>query len=234
MAKYKVCCVNHMDTQWSLINILKALYHLSVSDKLKYDIYFRHSLGKHLSIIIYNGNEVEQEYCLMVLWQLCFDKQIATDVANDAVLFSYINELDKKSSGSLHKNTSGILWALKKRDEVKTPTPTKPEQPALAQMTQVVQATPSPPTPLIEQAPQPELKPQASVQDLKFGTMARKVNQKHIMISYNRDSRDLCLRIKNELEKEDYRVWIDVEDISGSSLESMANAIENSVRIKSF
>lgn len=48
------------------------------------------------------------------------------------------------------------------------------------------------------------------------------------MISYNRGSRDLCLQIKAELEKCQFKVWIDVENISGSSLESMANAIENS------
>jgi hypothetical protein len=51
---------------------------------------------------------------------------------------------------------------------------------------------------------------------------------KHIMISYNRDSRDLCLQIKGELESLGYRIWIDVEDIHGSSLESMAKAIEDS------
>lgn len=50
----------------------------------------------------------------------------------------------------------------------------------------------------------------------------------HIMISYNKESRDVCLRIKNELENEGHRVWIDVEDIHGSSLESMALAIEGS------
>ncbi len=45
----------------------------------------------------------------------------------------------------------------------------------------------------------------------------------------NRDSRDLCLQIKAEIEKLDLKVWIDIEAISGSSLESMANAIENSI-----
>ena len=43
---------------------------------------------------------------------------------------------------------------------------------------------------------------------------------KHIMISYNRDSRDLCLKIKSELENQNLKVWIDVEAISGSSLVS--------------
>lgn len=50
------------------------------------------------------------------------------------------------------------------------------------------------------------------------------------MISYNRESRDLMLKIKEELEKlvMGFKIWIDVEDIHGSSLESMATAIEQS------
>jgi hypothetical protein len=44
-----------------------------------------------------------------------------------------------------------------------------------------------------------------------------------------RDSRDLCLQIKTEIENLGLKVWIDIEAISGSSLESMANAIEDSI-----
>jgi hypothetical protein len=54
------------------------------------------------------------------------------------------------------------------------------------------------------------------------------VNQQHIMISYNSSSRELCLKIKRELESMGHKVWIDVNTISGSSLESMSNAVENS------
>ena len=53
-------------------------------------------------------------------------------------------------------------------------------------------------------------------------------NQRHIMISYNSASRELCVKIKKELESMGHKVWIDIEKISGSSLESMANAVENS------
>ncbi|RMZ96525.1 hypothetical protein BpHYR1_008771 [Brachionus plicatilis] len=52
--------------------------------------------------------------------------------------------------------------------------------------------------------------------------------EEHVMISYNKESRDLCLQIKEELERDGHKIWIDVQDIRGSSLESMAKAIENS------
>jgi hypothetical protein len=34
---------------------------------------------------------------------------------------------------------------------------------------------------------------------------------KHIMFSYNRETRDLCLSIKSDLEKLNFSTWIDVE-----------------------
>ena len=52
--------------------------------------------------------------------------------------------------------------------------------------------------------------------------------QKQVMISYNSASRDLCLKIKEELEKNNYKVWIDINEIHGSSLEAMARAVESS------
>jgi hypothetical protein len=49
-----------------------------------------------------------------------------------------------------------------------------------------------------------------------------------IMISYNSLNRDLCLKIKAELAKKGFTIWIDIENIHGSSLECMGKAIESS------
>ena len=49
----------------------------------------------------------------------------------------------------------------------------------------------------------------------------------HVMISYNAASRPLCLKIKENLEAFGHRVWIDVDDIHGSSLDAMAKAVED-------
>ena len=53
--------------------------------------------------------------------------------------------------------------------------------------------------------------------------------KKHVMISYNCESRKLCMEIKNKIMEKGYDVWIDIERIEGSSLESMAKAVENSL-----
>jgi hypothetical protein len=48
----------------------------------------------------------------------------------------------------------------------------------------------------------------------------------HVMISYNSASRPLCLEIKKDVENFGYKVWIDVQDIQGDCLDSMAKAVE--------
>ena len=59
------------------------------------------------------------------------------------------------------------------------------------------------------------------------------VNDKndHIMISYNTASRESCLKIKAQLEESGFKVWIDVNDLHGSSFDAMAKAVENSILV---
>jgi len=48
------------------------------------------------------------------------------------------------------------------------------------------------------------------------------------MISYNWKSRDFCVKLKDTLKKSGINVWIDIEQIQGSALQSMAEAVEDS------
>lgn len=50
----------------------------------------------------------------------------------------------------------------------------------------------------------------------------------HIMISYQWDVQIEVLKIRKRLKEAGYRVWIDVEHMSGSTLQSMAKAVESS------
>jgi hypothetical protein len=56
---------------------------------------------------------------------------------------------------------------------------------------------------------------------------SRKCEQYDLMISYSHENKDLCQRIYARLSSEsNYSVWIDVENMHGSTLEAMAEAIE--------
>ena len=50
----------------------------------------------------------------------------------------------------------------------------------------------------------------------------------HIMLSYEWGCQASVLLIKSELERAGYKTWMDVDNMSGSTLEAMAKAVEGS------
>lgn len=53
-------------------------------------------------------------------------------------------------------------------------------------------------------------------------------SEEHVMISYQWDTQQAMLRVKQELETRGFSVWMDVEQMEGSILETMARAVEKS------
>jgi len=50
---------------------------------------------------------------------------------------------------------------------------------------------------------------------------------KHVMISYQWDVQTLVIQLKNKLQADGYKVWMDIDEMGGSTLERMAKAVEN-------
>lgn len=50
----------------------------------------------------------------------------------------------------------------------------------------------------------------------------------HIMISYSHSDKDLCYQLYDRLFKDQFRVWIDRDQMHGQTMAAMADAIENS------
>lgn len=49
------------------------------------------------------------------------------------------------------------------------------------------------------------------------------------MISYQWDCQDIIICVKDKLKSAGFNVWIDVEKMEGSTLQSMASAVENCI-----
>jgi hypothetical protein len=199
----KVYCVSYKDSKWNVINLLKGLNQLSICDELKTKIYFELGVGKSLNKLILYGNQVEKEYALVLLWQLCFSSEVADDVRNNLSLIEFITQLSldqsQDNADGIGENSRGLLWTLNKNR-------------VAPQSHQSYSQTSFPDN-----------------NDVCSYVMNPDADKQHIMISYNSGSRDMCLKIKDELEKQNHNVWIDVYCMNGSSLESMASAIENSL-----
>ena len=57
---------------------------------------------------------------------------------------------------------------------------------------------------------------------------SKEVSGNHVMISYQWDTQEVLVQVKNKLQASGYRVWMDLEQMGGSTLEAMAKAVENS------
>ena len=56
----------------------------------------------------------------------------------------------------------------------------------------------------------------------------KEITGNHVMISYQWDNQDVLIEVKNRLQASGYRVWMDLEQMGGSTLEAMAKAVESS------
>ncbi|CAF3657426.1 unnamed protein product [Rotaria sordida] len=59
-------------------------------------------------------------------------------------------------------------------------------------------------------------------------TSGNQQQKRHIMISYNRSSRETCQKIYDRLVERNYKVWMDLTDMGDDILVSMARAVEDS------
>ncbi|XP_020612597.1 uncharacterized protein LOC110050956 isoform X2 [Orbicella faveolata] len=62
---------------------------------------------------------------------------------------------------------------------------------------------------------------------IQEATGAHVQDTKHVMISYQWDVQTLVIQLKNKLQADGYKVWMDIDEMGGSTLESMAKAVEN-------
>ncbi|XP_041350494.1 uncharacterized protein LOC121369460 [Gigantopelta aegis] len=59
----------------------------------------------------------------------------------------------------------------------------------------------------------------------------QEANARHVMISYQWESQSIMVMVKDRLKQAGYKVWMDVEFMSGSTLEAMALAVEKAAVI---
>ncbi|KAK3746538.1 hypothetical protein QZH41_019863 [Actinostola sp. cb2023] len=57
---------------------------------------------------------------------------------------------------------------------------------------------------------------------------SKQATKNHVMISYQWDVQKTMIQLKNRLQAAGFRVWMDLEQMGGSTLEAMARAVEDS------
>jgi hypothetical protein len=111
---------NQWDTEFNIIELLICLNSIAnTSDSLKYQIFKQHNMGKTLEKIIFNGNSIEMEYSLKLLWQLAFDRQVAKEIKKNRHLIVHLKYLELNHEKGVSSSATGIIWLTNKESKEK-------------------------------------------------------------------------------------------------------------------
>lgn len=156
---------------------------------------------------------------LTCIWNLCFDEKICEMLRKEKELLAQIAALKNNSpSEDVQRKAAGILFTT--NDLVKKTL-------AVANTNKSSETSPTNRKQHLDTSTSAILGHHHHHSSQHHHHQLYDKQKSHIMISYNHSSRDMCLRIKDELKSRGFSVWIDVEQIYGSTLATMAEAVEN-------
>ncbi|CAF3401205.1 unnamed protein product [Rotaria sp. Silwood1] len=196
-----------------LDSTLSSLQALMQHEKIKNEFIKQGGLER-LTTFIRDGDPNKQSHkqledALKILWSCTFNNPEALNkLKQDQILMTRVNHLLEKSKQNenitLEKAAEGLIWKVEKEEKF-----------------------------LEEQAAEQEKKKQekkrkAQELGIEEDEEEDETQKYDCMVSYSWADMDLAHRIfKHLTEKLGYRVWLDQEQMHGSTIEAMANAVES-------
>lgn len=184
------------------------------------------SLKKMLS----SGSDDEKISAARLIWVLAFNDRNKDEITkvHQEVITILVEMRSQQENKNLRNVAAGALWLIegkssrvRRRREIKKKKPKKKktdqplELPKHMSMPQPVSS---------DDDDEEQVRESMSSSDDDEGTTTN--TSKHVMISYQWFYQKLMIRIKSSLEERGFRVWMDVVEMGGSTLQKMADAVE--------
>nr|KAG5709942.1 hypothetical protein BaRGS_029984 [Batillaria attramentaria] len=216
----------HRDrTGWRLEELLQGLCNMARNDDNKKVLIGKDVLD-YLKPILRNTwyKDQEKRPACEIVWQLAMDTVMHNVIKEDTSWMGLLRMLKKHHNPDISKCADGALFVLDKhittgfRERFSFKRKASRHSEAGNEESEV--AEPEADQPEEETAPEAEgeVEPEA-VPDIS--------TKGHIMISYSWDDQKTVLKVRDALEARNYKVWVDVDDMSGNIMDAMAEAIED-------
>ena len=153
--------------------------------------------------------EKEKAVAAKTLWTLAFDDENKKVIKEDENAISVLHELQQNGNSETRKAAAGALWELEGKDKHSEESRAKGNK--YSNFTQSV----------LQKARRTH-----SPKTLTCFVIVSESTQ-HIMVSYQWDVQDVVIQIRDKLQAVGFKVWMDVDEMGGSTLESMAKAVED-------
>ncbi len=86
-----------------------------IDEKYKLEIYENSGLKWCINVLLFNGNDIEKEYLIKLLWKLCKDQRVSQSIRSDINLYSYLIGISKNEyvkNKTLLKFSNLILFLI--------------------------------------------------------------------------------------------------------------------------
>ncbi|KAL8606719.1 hypothetical protein ACOMHN_018753 [Nucella lapillus] len=201
--------VHHRDLNgYTLEELLQGLGNLTQNDDNK-KLLMEKDVLKLLEPILDSGSEVEKQEAAHIVWNMAFNKENRTKMEKDKELIDRLERLKGSDCIEVANAAKGALWVLNMDKRVQRDRQlnwgTASSSSALPSPS--AHGLPTLPYPLV---PSP----------------AGGGQRGHVMISYQWSNQKVIMEICNSLRSRGFHVWMDVDNISGSTLQAMAEAVE--------
>ncbi|GFO26287.1 hypothetical protein PoB_005279200 [Plakobranchus ocellatus] len=204
--------VNHRDVGWSAAELVRAIRQLARNDANKAILVDQGCLPVLLETVQV-GDETELQEALDCLWILSFDDSNKQHIESEPGLIQAVWDMYHAVSGKAQHTCQGILWSM--RDTLQESTDFK-------HIAEEIMSIKSQATPKHENI--------VVVEDAVEGPEGSSF-QGHVMISYQWANQEIIKRICSELRAHGIPVWIDIDYMGGSTLQAMAQAVEDSFAV---
>lgn len=155
------------------------------------------------------------EFTMSTLWQLCFHETNQARIRDNGSLRIEIERLvDHGETELIRQAAQGIMWQIARQ----------PEKSERRKAPRFVKKSVVKPTTTPASRAGPSLNSPTDNNGNGNGSMGKRPT---IMCSYCWAQQPIMIRIKERLEVGGSRVWMDLDSMSGSTLEAMASAVEN-------
>ncbi|XP_050407311.1 uncharacterized protein LOC126822433 isoform X2 [Patella vulgata] len=188
---------NRRDAGWSAAELGRTVGRLARNDGNKKLLVELGCLPLLLTLIV-SEVKVEREEAMESLWVLAFDDVNKQKMVSEPNLIETIERIGKTSTGKMKKMSQGIFWTLQKtlRNE--------------DQFKHLVKTV--------------EKKKEET--NKKYNKAKEEKVRGHVMISYQWDHQAVLKQVSSSLRENSHQVWMDIDNMEGSTLQAMASAIE--------
>ncbi|XP_013405224.1 uncharacterized protein LOC106170042 [Lingula anatina] len=169
-----------------------------------------------LTELLSSEDEEERKAAVRALWQLSFLPTNKEKIMELPICVERLHELRRHTNEAISAASESVLWQLRNRDHHKAGDGGE----------QAVGPTADKNKDNREQSAG-SIKLNVQPNDLEALIWGETDAKEHIMISYNWAHQELLIKVRDYLTQSGFKVWMDINNMYGSTSDAMASAVEN-------